>query len=180
MLQSSERVHFSCRVSHGYTAASFYHLFSGFFLFPLLFSRTSFTELAASMNRASFLQRCFRKSSATPAEFAPVIQVSTLFVVDPCTDGVRTPNSYSCFDPMPGLFFETTCGNPAERTNFNSQVHCVFSFKSSFYLSFLFSDKISCSSRQIFLVSLFTNTNPCIIAFFPMLLPSEAPCSHAI
>lgn len=158
MLQSSEWVHFRMQ--------DFSWLHSRQFL-PSLF-RVSSPEwvsqnLLLPWTWSSSLQWCFRKSSATPAEFAPVIQVDILSIADPCTDGVRTPKCSSL------VFLRNNSWEPlAEKTNSNSQVHCVFSFKSSFYLSFLFSDKkLVARPGNCFLVSLFTNTNPLYYCLFP-------------
>jgi len=121
-------VHFWCKIFHACTAFSFYHLFSA----------SSFPSIVQIWIPQDLLlpQWCFKKNIlCILVELAPVgnpgMCLGILSDADPCTSEVRV------FRTSAWSFQWDSWGiRCRQKLIFNSQNHCAFSFKSSFYSSY--------------------------------------------
>lgn len=183
MLQSSEWVSaflmqdFPCIHSSQFLSSLF-----RFFLFPsLLQNAMSFTELAAPMNMSIAPSVTFQKEQRNTRGVCSGNPGQHPFRHRSLHWWSSHAEELLMFRLHAWSFFETTRGNPWQRKLISTVRFTVsFHLRVPFTCRFSFRTKLVARPGKFFLVSLFTNTNPCIIAFFPMLLPSEAPCSHAI
>lgn len=146
--------------------------------FPCIYS----SQILLSFQLLSLLQKfllpwtrasCFKmKKPFRSRHERPHASVVDPYSADACTLQLAVP----CFDCTPDRWMNSW-GPMAmvHNTNFNSQIHCIFSFKSSFYFLFLcFSDKNQLHSQAILFCQSIYKYKPLYCLPFQMSLSSEA------